>query len=108
MQTGPPMKNNDAEASELHRRKNELAGAVILKAIDAVPTGQVAGIVYELLDSGLKSAADRALFGLPPRGKQDGGDAPEGGSPPAAPPIEPERRKAEKPPRDEPTRAVAA
>ena len=79
------MENADDEA-ELHRRKSELAGAVILKAIDALPEGWVAGIVRELLDSGLKSAADRALFGLPPRRRPGGGETPEGGSPPSAPP----------------------
>ena len=92
------------EAREKQRRKNELAGAVILKAIDALPSGQIAGIVQRLLDSGLKAASDRALFGLP----SNGGDAPEGGRPPAAPPIEPERREAEKPAPDEPARAVGA
>jgi hypothetical protein len=78
----------NAEAKETLRRKSELAGGVILKAIDALPSGQVAGIVRELLDSGLKGAADRALFGLPPRKKPEGGETPEGGSPPPALPIE--------------------
>ena len=96
------------EAREKQRRKNELAGAVILKAIVALPSGQIAGIVQRLLDSGLKAASDRALFGLPPRKRPNGGDAPEGRSPPAAPPIEPERQEAEKPAPDEPARAVGA
>jgi hypothetical protein len=76
---------------EQQRRRIELAGTVILKAIDALPTGQFAGIVRELLDSSLSRPEDRALFDLLPRNRTTNGNAPEGGSPPAAPPIEPER-----------------
>jgi hypothetical protein len=79
--------------SDEQRRKIELAGTVILKAIDALPSGQFAAIVRELLDSSLSRSEDRALFDLPPRNRSGGNDAPEGGSPPAAPPIEPERAR---------------
>jgi hypothetical protein len=62
----------NAEAKEAQRRKCELAGRVVLKAIELTPTGHVADVVSGLLDAGVKSAADRALFDLPPHKKPDG------------------------------------
>jgi len=54
-----------AEAKDIQRRKNELAGAVALKELDANPSGAFAGGLRDLLHAGLAKAAERALFGLP-------------------------------------------
>ncbi len=55
-----------AEAKELQRRKNEIAGALVLKEIEQLPSGSLATNIRELLHTGITKAADRALFELPP------------------------------------------
>ena len=54
------------EAKEGQRRKNELAGAVALKELEANPSGVFADALLGLFKHHLTRAADRELFGLPP------------------------------------------
>lgn len=51
--------------TELQRRKAELVGAVVLKAIDENGHDDLKTIVRKLLGAGLVKAGDRTLFGLP-------------------------------------------
>jgi hypothetical protein len=53
------------EAKEIQQRKNELAGGVALKELEANPSGAFAAGLRDLLLAGLTKAADRALFELP-------------------------------------------
>jgi hypothetical protein len=63
------------EAKEIQRRKNELAGAVAIKELEANPSGAFAGGLRDLLLAGLTKAADRALFDLPALPKTPANDA---------------------------------
>jgi hypothetical protein len=62
-------KTKKAEQEKDERRKL-LAGAVALKELEANHTGVFAAQLLGLLDQGLKGAADRTLFGLPPLAKE--------------------------------------
>jgi hypothetical protein len=54
------------EAKETERQKNELAGAVALRELQANPSGAFADALLGMLKHHLTRAADRELFGLPP------------------------------------------
>jgi hypothetical protein len=58
-------KEKKAEQEKQERRKL-LAGAVALKELEGNPSGVFGAFLLRLLDQGLKGAADRALFCLPP------------------------------------------
>jgi Mrp family chromosome partitioning ATPase len=58
------------ETKEVRRRKNELAGAIALKELEANPSGVFASDLRGLLDQTLKREADRVLFDLPALPKQ--------------------------------------
>ena len=53
------------EAKEIQRRKNELAGSLALKELEANPSGAFAVALRDLLQAGLTKTAERALFDLP-------------------------------------------
>jgi threonine synthase len=53
------------DAKEFQRHKNELAGAVALKELEANPSGAFADALLGMLKHRLTRAADRELFGLP-------------------------------------------
>lgn len=53
------------EAKEIQRRKNELAGAVALKELEANPSGAFADALLGMLKHQLTRAVDRELFNLP-------------------------------------------
>ena len=53
------------EAKEIQRRKNELAGAIALKELEANPSGAFADALLGMLKHQLTRAADRAMFNLP-------------------------------------------
>jgi hypothetical protein len=73
--------------TSLERRKAaELAGGVVLRAIDLMPSATVSHLLLEILEAGIHDPNDRALFGFPPRDPPDGFAAPVSGGPPPAPP----------------------
>jgi hypothetical protein len=53
------------EEKETQRLKNEIAGSIALKELDANPTGSFASALRDLLHTGLTKASQRALFDLP-------------------------------------------
>jgi hypothetical protein len=54
------------EAKEIQRIKNEIAGSIALKELDANPSGSFASAFLELLNTGVTKASQRAMFDLPP------------------------------------------
>jgi hypothetical protein len=58
------------EAKESQRHKNEVAGAVALKELEANPSGAFALSLLALLAKNLTRATDRAAFDLPPLTKE--------------------------------------
>jgi hypothetical protein len=59
-----------SEAKEFQRHKNELAGAVALKELEANPSGAFALALLGLLAKDLTRAGDRAVFDLTPLTKE--------------------------------------
>jgi hypothetical protein len=53
------------EAKEIQRLKNEIAGSIALKELDANPSGSFASAFRDLLHTGVTKASQRALFDLP-------------------------------------------
>ncbi len=72
------------EAKESQRHKNELAGAVALKELEANPFGAFALSLLALLAKDLTRAGDRAAFDLTPLPKETKSEA---APAPAAPPT---------------------
>jgi threonine synthase len=50
------------EAKEIQRLKNEIAGSIALKELEANPTGSFAVAFLDLLHTGITKASQRALF----------------------------------------------
>src|ERR1700729_2268614 len=73
------------EAKEIQRRKNELAGAVALKELDANPSGAFAVALRDLLQAGITRTAERSLFGLPALPKNAANDDPQPAAPSKSP-----------------------
>ena len=63
------------EAKEFQRHKNELAGAVALKELEANRSGAFAISLLALLAKDLTRAGDRAAFDLPPLPKETKSEA---------------------------------
>jgi hypothetical protein len=72
------------EAKETKRLKNEIAGSIAIKELDANPSGAFAIALRDLLDAGVTKAAYRAMFDLAALPKAspavDAGDVADGGA----------------------------
>jgi hypothetical protein len=78
------------EAKEKQRIKNEIAGSIALKELEANPSGSFAAALRNLLNANITKAVYRAMFDLPALPNTASNDDPQ----PAPPPKSPRRKKA--------------
>ncbi|MFK7877567.1 MAG: hypothetical protein AB8B71_17620 [Paracoccaceae bacterium] len=71
-------KQERARMAQLHKRRCEIVGAAVLKALDAANDRSLEDTLAPLFDRHTIKARDRKMLGLPPMSKKSENDTPSG------------------------------